>query len=885
MPTEWTIGDDPNGPLPSGTLIGVYRVEAPLGEGGMGTVYRATDTKLNRTVAIKLLSDEFADVAARRRFQREAQLVSSLNHPHILTVYDVGEYEGRQYLVTEFVDGGTLKDWILAEKRTARQIVELLTGVADGLAAAHEAKITHRDVKPANILTARNGYAKLADFGLAKVVEISDSDATRTIAEERTRPGTVIGTIAYMSPEQASGQSLDGRSDIFSFGVVLYEMLAGKRPFGGKTDLEVMQRVIHAAPDPLGAEVPQRLRNVVEKALEKGPGDRYQSMRELVVDLRRAVRQEAGQSTVNAVAAPVAAPKHPWLVWGMSSILLVAALGASIFYLRSQPIAEPITYVILPPEGGEFAAYETPDYDVMNISPDGKSIAFAGTVEGRTQIWIQERSSVSPRALAGTENGYSPFWSPDSRSIAFFADGQLKAMDAAGGPPRLICTVAATAKTGTWGSQGDILFSDFRTPGGGIRRTKAEGGTAEMLIGGVSETPPFWPYFLPDGKRFLYSAYNTTDHGYRLLAGSLAGGEPKSVLASSSHAAYASPGFLFTVLEGALLAQRFNLSELRLEGTPIQIVGQMESFAPSGLAPFSVSQNGVLAYQPRGNASRLAWMDRNGRETSTVMPLAAYQYPRHSPDGKRLVVSKIDPRSGSGDLVVTDLASGTSVPITSDPNHEFSPVWSPDGRIVVFAMNDNAPPFLHKVGLDGGAIESVVAPSGGVQTPTDWLKDGSILYQDVNAGTNTDVMLLPPGKDQKPRKLLGTRFNEMHGTVSPDGHWLAYVTDDSGHLEVYVRSFPQMGAARRVSVSGGVWPRWARDGRELYFMERGRLLAAKVRASGEMEAGSPAVLFQPSAGLVDYDVAADGRFLVNLGKAGFNATRLNVVMNWEAGFR
>jgi len=606
----------------------------------------------------------------------------------------------------------------------------------------------------------------------------------------------------------------------------------------------------------------------------------------LVVDLRRAVRLETRQPVVDAVALPVATPKRSWLVWGMSSILLVAALGAGILYFRgSHGNTEPITYEILPPEGGEFAAYETPDYDVMNISPDGKLIAFAGTVEGRTQIWVRERSSVSPRALAGSEDGYSPFWSPDSRSVAFFADGQLKAIDAAGGPPRVICMVAATAKTGTWGSQGDILFSDFRTPGGGIRRTKAEGGTSEMLIGGVSETPPFWPYFLPDGKRFVYSAYSPTDHGYRLLAGSLAGGEPKFVLASNSRAAYASPGFLFTVREGALLAQRFNLSELRLEGTPIQIVGQMESFAPSGLAPFSVSQNGVLAYQPRGNASRLAWMDRNGREISTVMPLAAYQYPRLSPDGKRLVVSKIDPRSGSGDLYVTDLASGTSVPITSDQNHEFSPVWSPDGRIVVFAMNDNAPPFLHKVGLEGGAIEPAAAPSGGVQAPTDWLKDGSILYQDVNAGTNTDVMLLPPGKDQKPRKLLGTRFNEMHGTVSPDGRWLAYVTDDSGHLEVYVRSFPQMGAARRVSVSGGVWPRWARDGRELYFMERGRLLAAKVRASGEVEAGSPAVLFQPSAGLVDYDVAADGRFLVNLGKAGFNATKVNVVMNWEAGLK
>jgi dipeptidyl aminopeptidase/acylaminoacyl peptidase len=366
--------------------------------------------------------------------------------------------------------------------------------------------------------------------------------------------------------------------------------------------------------------------------------------------------------------------------------------------------------------------------------------------------------------------------------------------------------------------------------------------------------------------------------------GSLEGGEPKVLMPAPSRVEFAS-GYLLFAREGTLLAQRFNLSELRLEGGPVQVVGQMEYFAPSGFAPFSVSQAGVLVYQPRGNVSRLAWMDRSGRETGTVMPLAAYQYPRLSPDGKRLVVGKVDPRSGSGDLYLTDLASGTSVPLTTDPRHEFGPVWSPDGKVVAFARENNAPPFLHKIGLDGGAAEPLVAPSGGVQMATDWLKDGSILYQDVSPVTNTDLMLLPADGDRKPRQLLATRFNEMHGTVSPDGRWLAYVTDDSGHPEVYVRSFPNLGAARRVSVNGGLWPRWARDGRELYFMERGRLMAVTVRTSGEIEAGSPIVLFQPSAGLVDYDVAADGRFLVNLGKAGFNATRLNVVMNWEAGLK
>lgn len=412
---------------------------------------------------------------------------------------------------------------------------------------------------------------------------------------------------------------------------------------------------------------------------------------------------------------------------------------------------------------------------------------------------------------------------------------------------------------------------------------KAEGGAAELVVPGKAAV--LWPHFLPDGKRFLYIAYQIEQGGYQAFVGSLEGGIPKALMPLSSRLAYASPGYVFFVREGALLAQRFNLSELRLEGTPVQVVGQMEYFASSGFAPFSVSQAGVLVYQPRGNASRLAWIDRSGRETGTVMPLAAYQFPRLSPDGKKLVVGKIDPRSGTGDLYLTDLASGTSVPITTDPRHEFGPVWSPNGKEVAFVREDTSPPFLHKLRLDGGAEEALVAPSGGVQTATDWLKDGSILYQDVNRVTNTDLMLLPADGDRKPRKLLATRFNEMHGTVSPDGRWLAYVSDDQGQPEVYVRTFPTLGAARRISVNGGLWPRWARDGRELYFLERGRLMAVTVRTSGELEASIPTVLFQPSAGLVDFDVAADGRFLVNLGKAGFNATRLNVVMNWEAGLK
>lgn len=872
---EFSTAEDPRqkGLVP-GTQIDAYRLESQLGEGGMGTVYRALDSRLNRPVAIKFLWNDLADAASRQRFQAEAQLASALNHPHILTVYDVGEFTGRQYIVAEFVDDGTLKNWA-KEHRSWKQIVELLTGIADGLSAAHAAGILHRDIKPANILVSKSGYAKLADFGIAKLLEKDNPDATRTIRDGPTLPGTVIGTIAYMSPEQASGLHLDARSDIFSFGVVLYEMLAGERPFSGKTDLEVMQQVIHGTPEPLGPEIPPALRNVVEKAIEKDPAERYQTARDLVVDLKRVGRQNTGYT------APLSRPKRKRLAWLAAVPLVVAAVFGWLQYAKNQTNVEQLTYEVLPPEGGQFAAFETPDREVMNISPDGKSLAFVGTMAGRNQIWIRERRSVSSRPLAGTENGYSPFWSPDSRSVAFFADGQVKAIDVGGGPPRTICAAAATALHGTWGSQGDILFADFRNVDGGIQRVKAAGGTPERAVRNMG----LWPHFLPDGKRFLYIGY-VENQGFRLLASSLGGGDPTIVMGASSRVAYASPGYLLFVREGALLAQRFDPGAMRLEGRPAQVIGQMEYFADSGFAPFSVSQDGVLVYQPRGNGSRLTWLDRNGHETGAVMPAAAYQYPRISPDGRKLVVGKVDPRSGTQDLYLTDLANGTSVPLTTDPRHEFGPVWSPDGKSVAFAAEAaNSPPFLHKVDLDGGIIEPMLAPSGGVQTATDWLRDGSLLYQDVNPETNTDLMLLPPGGERKPRKLLATRFNEMHGTVSPDGGWLAYVTDDSGQLEVYVRSFPQLGSARRVSIDGGLWPRWARDGHELYFMEHGRLMVVTVRTSRDLEIGRPTVLFQPNAGLVDFDVADNGRFLVNIGKVGFNATKLNIVMNWQAALK
>jgi eukaryotic-like serine/threonine-protein kinase len=868
---EQPSSDQERRELQAGLLIGPYRIEATLGKGGMGTVYRAFDTRLNRPVAIKVLSDQAADAAARQRFQREAQMVSSLNHPHILTVHDAGEFEGRQHIVMEFVDGGTLKDWS-RERHTWKQVVDLMTGVADGLALAHGAGVLHRDIKPGNILVSRSGYAKLADFGLAKLAEGRGVEADLTNAVTVTGPGVILGTLAYMSPEQALGKNLDARSDIFSFGVVLYELLSGRRPFVGTSDSETLRAIAVAPAEPLPANVPTELRMIVEKAIEKDPADRYQTARDLVVDLRRTLRQKEPGLPIHQ-----GEKRRNWMAWGLAAVFAVAA--ATLYLTKSPPNAASYAFEVRPPEGGEFRNPENPDEHVMNVSPDGRYLAFSATLEGRTRIWIRRLDDTSLQPLEGSDNGYSPFWSPDSKRVAFFADQQLKTIELRGGPPTPICMVPTTARTGSWSEAGGIIFSDYSTSGG-IFHVDSEGGTPKRVaVPGTDAAFLVWPEFLPDGNQFLYLSQHLKQ-GSNVWVGSLTGHMPKLVMQENSHVSYSPSGHLLFARAGALLKQRFNLSTLQLEGEATPILDQIQYFLPTGLASFSVSQTGVLAYQPFGSASRLAWMDRNGKETATVLPLVAYLAPRLSPDNKRLAVSKFDPRSGTEDIHVADLENLSDRRITSYPGDEFSAVWSPDSRTLVFSMDKEAIPFMHKIALDGGSAEPITTPTGGVQFPTDWLKDG-ILYNEKSIDTNNDLWLLPP--DGKPRKLLATRFDEVQATVSPDGHWLAYVSDElDGRAEVYVRSYPQLGESRRISLNGGTWPRWARDGRELYFLERGRLLVVPTRLGSEFHYGNPTVLLQPSTNIVDYDVAANGMFLVNLGRVGYHVAPIRIQTNWNS---
>jgi eukaryotic-like serine/threonine-protein kinase len=630
-------------PLTPGTIVSVYRIEDQLGEGGMGVVYRALDTRLNRPVAVKFLTKDLADAAARRRFQREAQLASSLNHPHIVAVFDIGEFEQRQYVVTEFIDGGTLRQWI-GDRKPWRQTVELLTSVADGLAAAHSLNILHRDIKPENILLTRSGYAKLGDFGLAKLAEPADdpSAATRSLGHNSTRKGVTLGTPAYMSPEQASGQELDSRSDVFSFGVLLHEALSGQRPFAGSSEIDLLHQVIHADPQPLSDALPVALRMVVEKALQKDPNERYQSMRDLVVDLRHVVRRAS-----SAVAPPATAPSVStvapstavnsrvaiarWVGPAVAGVALLAVgVTAGLYFRPSTPVADAVRLQIpLPPNttftvSGSFA-----------ISPDGKKLVFGALgADNEARFWLRALDSVETKPLEGTTHdprNSTVFWSPDSRMVAYYTGGTLHKVDVSGGGPQRIGEVPQPVG-GFWGPDGVILLGSAS----GIVRVDAESGAtspATTRDADRQELAHAAPVLLPDGKHFLYGRASQSAEYRGLFVGSLdVKPEEQSLqallpssVASAMNAAY-TDSQLWYYRAGSVVAQPFDLARLALAGEPARVVDQVDSnpgvpgFFPGGAAYFSVSSTGVLVYRFGGATvnRQPTWFDRHWQDPRDV---------------------------------------------------------------------------------------------------------------------------------------------------------------------------------------------------------------------------------------------------------------------------
>ncbi len=875
--------------LSSGSRLGPYEIVAPIGAGGMGEVYRARDTRLDRTVAIKVLPAHVANhPEARQRFEREARAVSSLNHPHICVLHDIGREGEVDFMVMEYLEGETLGTRLGRGPLGPDQVARFATQIADALGQAHKQGVFHRDLKPGNIMLTRTG-AKLLDFGLAKFQSpASPGDATLSLA--LTQKGTILGTFQYMAPEQIEGREIDGRTDIFSFGAVLYEMVTGQKAFSGATHTSLVASILAAAPPPL--ENPS-LDRVVRRCLAKDPDQRWQSAMDLGAELQWA-------------AAPFPSSPHPLLPssrlpWLAAGVLLLAALPFVVAYFR-RPAAEeaaPVRFSILPPEKSTFVA-------THSISPDGRLLAFrASAHDGQIRIHVRPLDSFAARPLSGTEGATFTFWSADSRFIGFGAQGKLKKSDVTGGPPQTIAD-GFGAGGSAWNRDGVIVTS--RSLGDVLYRVPAAGGTPTALTEldrARGETGHMHPHFLPDGRHFLYLASSSQPENTSIYAASLDTPKaPKRILNVVSQAMYSSPGYLLFVREATLLAQRFDADRLQTSGEVVALAEQIRTSNPTSLKLFSVSANGVLAYRTGGAPmTQLAWFDRAGKALGPVGSPASYSTPKLSPDQKRLVVERADPQTGSTDLWLFDFLRGATTRFTFDPANDAFPAWSPDGTRIAFGSGRDGLMNVYQKLSSGAGDEELLLKSGEGKYPTDWSPDGRFLLYTTQGG---DVWLLPLSGDRKPVPFLQTPFFENWARFSPDGRWIAYQSNASGRQEVYVQPFREGSGAGsagmyQVSTDGGTDAQWRRDGKELFYLAPDRtLMAVDVKAggapSGPFEAGSPRPLFATRAlavsfvftvsGPSSYVVSADGqRFLVTTPVEEAAPTPIHVVLNWAAGLK
>ena len=900
--------------LTSGTKLGPYEIQSPLGAGGMGEVYRARDTRLDRTVAVKILPPHLSSSPeARQRFEREARVISSLNHPHICVLHDVGSQDGTSYLVMEYVQGETLEQRLQKGPLPLKQVLECGVQICDALEKAHRAGIVHRDLKPGNIMLTPAG-AKLLDFGLAKPVAILGAQAlsdkgpltpsTPTMNLSAlsappgalTQQGTIVGTFQYMAPELLHGQEADARSDIFSFGAVLYEMITGKRAFEGKSQLSVASAILEKEPEPITkiqAMAPPALDHVVSECLAKDPQSRWQNAGDLARQLRWIASGASGVSP-----APEVRPRRPRrerLLWAAA----VAALLAVVTWLslrQSQPTQTLRSYLPPPPEVGfDFTGdFSGPPV----ITADGTAVAFcARTQKDRDLIWVQSLGDLTPRKLEGTDGAFFPFWSADGKFIGFFADGHLKKVQASGGPVTVLAD-APNARGGSWNQDNVIIYEpDYRDS---IWRVSASGGTPARLtkFEGGKHTTHRWPKFLPDGKHFLFFATNHSGGSEQgIYFGSLADGSYKHVIDSDSDAQYAS-GYLLYHLQQALLAQKFDPSSGTVSGDPAPVANSVEYDSGTWHTSFAASQNGLLVYEPGSKAlgTDLYWLDASGKLLKKVGERAFYKGSgRFSPDGKRLAVSMGDPQA---DIWVFNLSGGAPTRLTFGGATHLMPSWSADGQRVVY-VRQSGPTVVTGTSLrtrlaNGGGQEEVLMEgdtNGQARTlfQPQWSPDGRYLVHMEQTGpTVSGVWALPLTGDKKPFPIVQPQSPQariIQSCLSPDGRWLAYSSTESGREEIYVTHFPSGEGKWQVSQDGGTFPNWRGDSKEIYYVGLdGFMHAATVNTkSAEFELDPVRTAFQVNyiapVG-VPYDVAPDGQHFIFATYPESVSIPMVLVTNW-----
>jgi eukaryotic-like serine/threonine-protein kinase len=876
--------------LPAGTRLGPYEVVGPLGAGGMGEVYRARDTRLDRTVAIKILPAQFtADALALQRFEREAKTISGLNHPNICVLYDVGRQDGLEYLVMEYVDGETLAQRLEKGPLPLDQVLKYGAQIAEALHRAHRSGIVHRDLKPGNVMLTASG-SKLLDFGLAKETAPLASLATVTGSNPispLTQQGMIVGTFQYMSPEQIEGKELDGRSDIFSLGAVLYEMVTGRRAFEGKTQLSVASSILEREPEAMSAAkpiTPPALERAVQRCLQKNPEERWQSAQDLAIELKwiAGSGSQASAPTIFAAKEPAWKKYGTRLGWLLCGALAVSLLPGALWWRSATPVQQKMVFSAL---------FPLPVRD-MTVAPDGHTVAVVTHQDGAKKglIWLYDIGSESAMSLPGTEGASFPFWSPDGKSIGFFADGKLKRIDVPRGPVQVLADAPA-GRGGTWSKDGVILY----TPTGRLRsqifRIPASGGTAVLEVGyvpGLGGGSQRWPVFLPDGKHYLFlsatvSQKNENDGVY---VGSLDAKDFHLVVKTSANVAYVAPDHLLYMRDRVILGQRFDLKTFQVTGEPLAVATDPQFLPRIMHATFSAVDTKALLVQKGGNvmASRLTWFDRSGKELGALGEPAVYANPQIAVSGKAVAADVTDPGNLNTEVWMYDTLQGGAKRLTFDGILDAMPVWSPDETRVVFSSSRGSAFNLYMKEASGAQEEKAVCESDGDKYPNSWSRDGKyILYGE---GADLKYLTLPEMKSTPFLRVAGTLKSAQ---FSPDGKWVAYASNESGRWEVYVTSFPEAKGKWQVSNAGGEQPKWRGDGKELFYLgEDARLMAVPVQTGQGFNAGAPAMLFQtnPKETVATseqflYDVAPDGqKILVNTALKNAEAQPMTVILHW-----
>ena len=860
--------------LAPGTKFGPYEIIAPIGAGGMGEVYRAADTRLGRDVALKVLPQQFAADADRlHRFEQEARAVAALNHPNILAVFDIGQQNGSSFLVSELLEGESLRAALDRGALPQRKTIEFGVQIAQGLAAAHEKGIVHRDLKPENIFVTKDGRVKILDFGLAKLAQKGSGTDVEpdgvTVTSSHTAAGVVMGTASYMAPEQVRGQAVDARTDIFAFGAVLYEMLSGKRAFRRDTSAETMTAVLKEDPPELSDStrvVSPALDRIVRRCLEKNPEQRFQSAR----DLSFALSALSGTDASGASQIAQAPRKIPVLLW-LGIALALAAVAAISWFLAKRP--EPAARM-------QFAIPVPGEVGHMALSRDGSMLAFVSPEEtsGLPMLYVQRIGSPAATPISGTEGASYPFWSPDAAYVAFFANGKLQKVAVSGGAPQVLASVLS-ARGGSWGTRDVIIYSP--EAGSPIWRVNSNGTNAEpvtdKIIGKMDQTHR-WPMFLPDGNHFLFWAGDfgkiKDDYASGINLSSLEKKDRRLVILCHSSFGYDRDHLYYADEKSQLVSSAFDTSESKVSGGPRTVANTVGRSPSTYWTDLSVADNGTVLYHvgAGGTLSSLTWMDRAGKELGRVGEPGVMANPTISPDGSRIALDISDTRANTVDIWIEGASGSGNTRFTFDPTEDVTPIWSRDGKTL--AYRSTAPQIkLYVKHVSGLERETAIAVVGGADDiiPNSWSFDDQQILCTHMSSTGSHLELVPAAGGAIAPFLVG-KGSQANGIISPDGKWLAYASDESGDWEIYVSTFPAGVGKWQVSRGSGTEPRWRGDGKEIFYIgPKGMLTAVPVNGAAGFTTGAPAPLFQvhgraqiSSTDVFTYDVTKDGqRFLVN----------------------